>query len=244
MKPHKAEARVQNPFGGGSFHQYDSSRQASSSFGTPQSNPFHQPSRLNPAWNNPTPRNGKGKGKGSASQGSSLSMLEDIDDSSGGRVSNPFAVGGKEPLSLQEAVSQFKCEYLKKKGYPFSCFGRPGESPVIHGDISPHELRYYLSQGTEDIKHAINERSHLLNADFTDFIRWALPGGTEVRITRSGPYRIPDPEFPPFVPRTTFSITSSPVRPDPSARELEAFKSNSIDPEIGIPVCIPPLELR
>lgn len=232
MKPHKVEERVQNPFGG------------SSSFGTPQSNPFHQPSRLNATRNDPTPRYGKGKGKSSASQVSSLSMVEDIDDSSGGRVSNPFAVGGKESLSLQEAVSQFKTEYLKKKGYPFSCFGRPGESPIVHGDISPYELRFYLSQGTEDIKNAINERSHLLNADLTDFIRWALPGGAEVRITRSGPYRIPDPEFPSFVPRTTFSITSPHVRPDLSASELEAFKSNSIDPEIGIPACAPPLELR
>jgi len=218
--------RVQHPFG------------APSSY--PPVSPFQQPLRLN-ADSHSQSRRGKGKGK-AHNQGNSIQ--EEIGDSPKGRVSNPFAVGLKQPLSLAEAVSQFKSEYLKKGGYPFSCFGQPDQCPIIQGDISPAELRFFLSQDSEFVRQAISERSQLMNTDFSDFLRWSTPGGALVLTPRTGPYRVPDPEFPSFVPRNTFSLRSGINKPLQSEQDLDSFKSNHINPGSPIPLCAPPLGLR
>jgi len=242
------QGRVSNPFGGGpSTSGFGSFGQ--SSFGAfggkPQPSPFSTESRLQSSTFQ-APKGGKGKGKGKGShQESAVSHMQD-DSSQVSRASNPFAAIGAAPvqaLSYDDAVSQYKTEYVRKKGYPFSCFGLPEESPILAGDISPAELRWYLSQGNADIQKAIGDRSNLLNEDFTDFIK-AAGGDAPFVIKRAGPYRIPDPEFPSFVPRTPFSIISSDPGIVPTESELYIYQTRAVPDGSDVPVSTPPLDLR
>lgn len=238
MRSNRNEPRVLNPFGGGSTQSFPNS-------GTVQPNPFYQPARLNAQHVATNSHRGKGKSKGNTSSSSVCGMQDEIGvDSPRGRISNPFAVGAGNPVSLEVAVSQFKSEYLKKKGYPFSCFGEPDEVPVIHGDISPEELRFYLTQGSETIRKAIQDRSDLLNTDLHYFVRWASNDGSSLQISRIGPYRVPDAEFPSFVPRAPFPIAPLNFHIEPSSQDLEIFKSSTLLSGVEIPTCVPPLHLR
>ena len=214
------------------------------------SNPFHQPQRLNLSMNQPPSKGGKGgKGKGgyqSAGQGGG-GMQEDMPGSPKARVSNPFAAVGlvpKQALSQQEAVAQYKTEFLKKKGYPFSCLGPPDEPPVLTGDISPFELRWYLSQGHQDVRNAIGDRSNLLNEDFSEFLRGATSDGVlPIQIHRAGPYRIPEADYPSFVPRSHFPLISKPDG-QLSPSELEVYRARDIAAGVSVPLLPPPIELR
>jgi len=249
----KNENRVSNPFGGtpatsqsnpfGTFGQQTSTF---GSFGSSfQASPFGTAPRLqNTALQ--APSNGKGKGKGKGFQESQPSSSMQDDTAQVNRVNNPFAAIGAAPsqaLSTDEAVNQFKNEYIRKKGYPFSCYGLAEEPPVLTGDISPAELRWYLSQASGDIHKAISERSTLLNEDFTEFLR-AAGDGAPVLIKRAGPYRIPDPDFPPFVPRNEFSLIDSRIAETLSDTDRYVYQTKSV-PEGGtLPTIPPPLDMR
>ena len=163
------------------------------------------------------------------------------------RVSNPFAATSGGVLSASEALIQYKTEFRKKNGYPFSCFGAPDIAPVFPGDISPFELRWYLEnpteQGSQEIIKMITARSEHLGEDFTEFLRAAMPSGTMNILQRTGPYRIPATNYPSFVPQTPFQIVPS----DAIAlreEELTLYKNKGIHGDIRIPIFPPPLEFR
>jgi len=208
-----------------------------------QSSPFGTVPRIQQQTQS-SPFEGKGKGKGIQESQPSASMQDETVQVT--RVSNPFAAVGAAPsqaLSTEEAVSQFKNEYVKKKGYPFSCYGLAEEPPTLTGDISPAELRWYLSQTNPDIHKAISERSSLLNEDFTEFLR-AAGDGAPVLIKRAGPYRIPDPDFPAFVPRTEFSLFDSSSSAPLTDADRYIFQTKTVPEGGSLPLVPPPVEMR
>lgn len=238
-----------SPFGafgnqGSGFGSFGNQMQGSTfgSVGT-QKSPFATQSRLSSQSTHQPQRSGKGKGKASDSQ-PIISMQEDGPSST--RVSNPFAAIGAVPvqaLSLDEAVVQFKNEYRKRQGYPFSCFGLPEEPPILTGDICPAELRWYLSEGNPDVQNAISVRSNMLNEDFTDFLRGAT-GDVPLAIKRAGPYRIPDPEFPAFVPRNPFLLNDATPAEQLSESDLHIFQTRALPEGAFLPSLPPPVDLR
>jgi hypothetical protein len=170
---------------------------------------------------------------------------DDIGKHSTARVSNPFAALASQTkstvLSSEEAIHQYKTEVMRKKGYPFSCLGLPDEPPVITGDISPEELRWYLSQGDQSTMRLIGERSGLLgNVDFTEFLRGATTQGLPIQ--RVGPYKVPDSQLPSFIPRSTFRIVGEVPDPTLSSEDLEIYRTRDLSKRI--PRVPPPLELR
>lgn len=244
----------QNVFGQASSSGFGSFGQSGfGAFGQQTSNasqnPFQQPQRLN-SGSFPS-KGGKGKGKGKGGQiqsGGNSQMFDDIPSSPQSRVSNPFAAVGaapKQAMSLQEAAQQYKAEFVKKKGYPFSCFGPPDERPVLTGDISPAELRWYLSQNNVDIQKVISERSSILNEDLSAFLRGAMAdGAVPLSIKRAGPYRVPDPDFPSFVPKQPFIVVKQASSNLPSETDLDIFRSRNVPVGSAIPNLPPPLEYR
>ena len=181
-------------------------------------------------------------------------MGDDVDQGSVSqqRVSNPFASFGavSQPtynLTLDEAVRSYRTEVRAKKGYPFSCLGQPDFAPVLKGDLSPAELRWYLSQGDTTIQRVIGERASLLNEDFSDFLKGAFGEGVTVNIQRVGPYRVPDASFPDFVPRSTFRVAGDgPSNNESSVQEWRHFTTQTpaADSGIRLPRVAPPLEFR
>jgi hypothetical protein len=262
-KGNKQEARVSNPFalastGSAPMSAFGGQQQRSpfGSFGNKtvsSSQPFSQsaqaplfstPSRFGSSFSNQQ-RSGKGKGKVHDTQIAS-EMQDEALNSNATRVSNPFeAIGAvqAQALSLTDAVAQYKSEYIRRRGYPFSCFGLPEEAPVLQGEISPAELRWYLSQGDSGVQQKIVERSSLLNEDFTEFLRGAC-GDEPVQLKRAGPYRVPDAQFPTFVPRQPFPLIADRKESVLSENDLYIFQSRNL-PEGGrVPSNPPPLELR
>lgn len=262
-KGNKQEARVSNPFaqastGSAAMSTFGGQQQRSpfGSFGyqpvsssqpfshSAQPSPFSTPSRLGGPFSNQQ-RSGKGKGKAHDSQNAS-EMQDEALNSNATRVSNPFAAIGAiqaQGLSLTDAVSQYKSEYIRRRGYPFSCFGLPEEAPVLQGEISPAELRWFLSQGDSVVQQKIVERASLLNEDFTEFLRGAC-GDAPVQLKRAGPYRVPDAQFPTFVPRQPFSLIGDRKESTLSESDLYIFQTRNL-PEGGrVPSNAPPLELR
>ena len=156
----------------------------------------------------------------------------------GNVASSPF--GGQSSLTLTEAVQQYKTELLKKKVYPFSCFGLPDQAPVLPGDISPAELRWYLENRAEHVLKAVADRAQILGEDLTEFLRAAVPPGTTIQ--RSGPYSVPAPSFPPFVPRTPFEILSSASGSTLTEQEITEYQDRRFTDEI--PLLPPPVEFR
>jgi len=247
--------------GSGGFGVFGASNQSAGGFGAFGSQPtgggvfgsqpggmFQQPQRISANFQQQSMPSKGGKGKGGKGQtpstSSSMAMADDTSTSTG-RVTNPFASSAKSATSItyEEAVHQYKTDVLRKKGYPFSCLGLPDESPVILGDISPEELRWYLSQSDFGIQKLIAERSNLLgNVDFTDFLRGASCDGAVIQIQRVGPYRISDPQFPAFVPRGTFKIVGDGYEISPTGDDVAIFKAQVF--ENRIPRCPPPLEYR
>lgn len=261
-KGNKQEARVSNPFGAapsgsgptstfgqpqrspfGSFGSQPVS--TSNPFGqSTQASPFSTPSKLGGSFSNQQ-RGGKGKGKGHDAQPVS-EMQDEALHANANRVSNPFAAIGAVPaqgLSLADAVAQYKTEYIRRKGYPFSCFGLPEEEPVLQGEISPAELRWYLSQGDSRVQQKISERANLLNEDFTEFLRGAC-GDLPVQLKRTGPYRIPEPQFPSFVPRQPLPLISNMNECSLSDNDLHIFQTRNLPEGSRVPSGVPPLELR
>ena len=243
--------RVSNPFGAaptfqGSTNPFGSfGQQNPGAFGgKPPASPFATESRLQ-SGGFQTAQGGKGRSKGQPdSVNPSTQMQDEVVHVN--RASNPFAAIGAvavQPLSRDDAVAQYKSEYLRKKAYPFSCFGLPEETPVLTGDISPAELRWYLSQGNVDVQKALGERSNILNEDFGDFLR-AAGGEAPIVIKRAGPYRIPEPDFPTFVPRNQFDILDSAPNVQPSESDLYIFQSRTVPDGSAIPLMPPPLEMR
>jgi hypothetical protein len=164
------------------------------------------------------------------------------------RVSNPFASFGNQPsqgMSMEDAVKSYKIDVRSKKGYPFSCLGPQDSAPALSGDISPAELRWYLSQGDLNIQRMISERASLMNEDYSDFLSGACGEGVELKIQRVGPYKIPDGEFPSFVPRGVFRVTEESTSSEQSAYEdWRSFKSEESATVLRIPGTVPPLEFR
>lgn len=256
------EARVSNPFGSSSSatpHQsqfgmfgQSTAGSAPSSFGSfGRSDPigksdnrmnfgsssFGQPAFSGSAW---TTSGTTGQRPETSKFGS---MNDDSVQSPSARVVNPFASFGgaaNAKLTLHEAVSSYKEDFLKKKGYPFSCFGSPDEIPVMVGDISPAELRWHLSQNTPVIHTMIAERSRVLGVDFADFLRAGMPVGSAIQ--RTGPYVVPEPNFPSFVPRGSFKLSAA--TGSLSEAELSVYKGNDVPDGVPIPGLPPPLELR
>jgi hypothetical protein len=255
------ESRVSNPFGGGfgtantvafgSFGQFSSPGPFVSQ-PHPHGPSVHSGSRPSPFSTNPRIQTGTfpsskgGKGKGNTNLGATAASQMQDEANPVVRVSNPFAaigVASSPGLSLDDAISQYKTEYIRKGGYPFSCYGLAEEAPVITGDISPAELRWYLTRENPDILNALSQRSQLLDEDFTEFLKGGLQG-LSISLKRSGPYRIPDPAFPAFVPRGELSllVTCNPTELSDSDRFV--FQSRTIADESPIPSHPPPLELR
>lgn len=169
------------------------------------------------------------------------------DSSPKNRVSNPFANGSSE-LTTSEAINQYKTEFRKKHGYPFSCFGAPSKPSVLPGDISPFELRWHLANptepGSDQIMQLIAKRSQELGEDFTEFLRAGLPSGTSSIIHRSGPYVIPDSKYPAFVPRDTFSIPTEEPQSSLSEDDLALYRSKQLSDNSILPLLPPPIEFR
>lgn len=187
----------------------------------PQQTTFQQPQRI-------------GKGATSAT------MDDAFGSSPSARVSNPFG-GAAKNMTRDEAVLMYKNECLKLKGYPFSCLGPPDVPPPLTGDISPEELRWYLSQASPEIQAKIADRSALLGVDLTNFVSAGLPRG--LTIQRTGPYQIPDAGFPSFVPRAVFALTKMSTQ-NISDADRAIFTAREIGPGTKIPLLPPPLELR
>ncbi len=245
----KNENRVSNPFGAPSQPSFGSVTSGAGGFGafgmqtTNQSstfgsspfgafgNAFQQPQRVS---------DGKGKGKGVIP-----AMMDDSTSSTTERVSNPFvSIGAKHAMTRDEAVNMYKTECMRLKGYPFSCLGPPDDVPPLQGDISPEELRWYLSQGSPDIQKAVSERAALLQTDLSDFVKAGLPAGISLSVQRSGPYLVPDPHFPSFVPRDQFVIHSAGTKPELSEEDKTVYATRRITGDTRIPMCPPPLESR
>ena len=242
----QTESRVSNPFG--------AVASTGNVFGGTQApvNPFQQQQRVPTNFSQPKSNPGNGRFRPNQTPDRGMSMMGDDSEqgvSSQQRVSNPFAslAGAHQTntMSLEDAVRSYKNDVRTKRGYPFSCLGPPDMLPILGGDISPEELRWYLSQGDVSIQRLIGERASVLNEDYSDFLRGACGEGVALNIQRVGPYRIPDAAFPEFVPRGTFRIVErSNVAADTSSEEWRAYESEKNGKPMNLPRLAPPLEYR
>lgn len=237
------EARVSNPFG--------APQAQASSFSS--GNPFQQQQRVPATFSNQMSNSSTSKSQSNARVEHGMAMMgDDIDHGAvtQQRVTNPFASfsSGNQPsqsMSTDDAVRSYKNDVRSKRGYPFSCLGPPDVVPALGGDISPAELRWYLSQGDLNIQKMISERASLMNEDYSDFLRGACGEGVELKIQRVGPYRVPDGAFPSFVPRGAFRVTEqSATSEEPAYEEWRKFISEPSSSALRIPHTVPPLEFR
>jgi len=240
------ESRVSNPFG--------AVPSSGTTFGSTPApvNPFQQQQRVPSHFAQQKGNKNTPQSRSYAQPDRSGSMMGDDGELTGSaqqRVGNPFAsFGGAQhapSMSLEDAIKSYKNEVRLKHGYPFSCLGSPDTAPILGGDISPAELRWYLSRGDVNIQRLIGERASLLNEDYSDFLRGACGEGVSLNIQRVGPYRIPDAAFPGFVPRGSLRIVEqSSTSGELNGEEWRVYESERTKGVIRIPRSAPPLEFR